>query len=793
MASTPQVGRLSTDRASVLELLTRFKARALHVGEVRGRLGLERDQHMALHMLLEAMAQEGLVTQLPGGRFRLNRAGRRPNTPKRAAAAGTPARKGRQERLGRLHLNPRGFGFVVTDEPGPDVFIPGPKLGGALHGDRVRVRAKRSDKGLDGQVLEVLERGMKYVGGQLHLGRRQATIDADDERLQMPVLVRGRVHKGAATGQGVIAKITRYPEAAGEPLEARIEELFEPGEFAEFEIRRILLQEGVDEEFDEEVRTEAVALPGSVPRGDKHDREDLRDIDLVTIDPDDARDHDDAVFAQRTKDGFRVIVAIADVSHYVAEGSAMDREALARGCTIYLPSRAIPMLPAELSSSLASLVPKRDRLCLAVEVHLGPSGGIRRYRFIEGVMRSRARLTYDGVARALGLTEAVPEQRAAQSRLPLLQALFDVAQLLGKRRRRRGALNFDLPEARVKLDPQGRPIDIVRSRKDPGIAQAYNLVEELMLLANEVVASDLSSRKLATIYRIHGPPDAERIEAFSEVARSLGYELDADAWQDPKQLSRFLSKVEQTPHSQTLGYLLLRAMQQATYDTNNVGHFGLGAREYLHFTSPIRRYPDLAVHRLVRRVARGERVHRKGLKETLQGQASEASRLERRAMQIERDVVDLYGAMLMQDRVGETFDATITGITEHGLFAALESPFVDVLCRLASLPPDHYERDSHGLRLVGQATGRHYALGQPIRVVIEDVSVTRRRISAIPVESRELGAGGQIPAREAPDKRRRRHTRQAQQRERNRSSQRRKRTEGPRKETRGRQPKRRRR
>jgi len=862
--------------------LLRSQSRSMHTGELRKLLLLDKDAHGELVDQLAQMAEAGLVTELPGGRYRMPKGPRRAPAPEPGAGsssrrrsdkqqrkrggqldldvvgddtslqpnaadvddeagfdeddepaeedafldgeatlevAAEPAsaddgdgdasfaasferqpvpervrerenrerslhreqrRKARREReqeptdryararnrgaktlTGRLTVNPRGFGFVTTEETGPDVFIPPPALGSALHGDKVRVRVFPSPKGFDGQVLEVLERATHYIGGQLQILPHVTFIEPDDERLKTRVRVVGKLPAGASAGQGVIAKVVGYPEQPGEPLLATVIEAFDAAEFAEFEIKRILLSQGVQEAFEDDVQAEARAYGDHVTEADTVGREDFRELELLTIDPDDARDHDDAVYAERIRGGFRVIVAIADVSHYVKPGTALDREALARGCTIYLPPRAIPMLPRELSSHLASLLPEVDRLALAVDLELDAQGHVRTHKFVECVMRSAARLSYGGVARALGLTDKPPRQPAAESHKPQLLVLQEVAKLLGAQRKSRGSLDFDLPEAKVKLDPEtGEPIDIERSRTDPGVRVAYNMIEELMLLANEVVARDLSKRKVAAIYRVHGAPNEEKVMAFAELSRSLGFRLDEDIAEHPIKLSRFLASVAGTQHAEVLSYLLLRAMQQATYATDNIGHFGLAAEDYVHFTSPIRRYPDLAVHRVVRKIARGEPLHGKKLKTELAEQAAESSRLERRAMLIEREVVDLYRAMLMRDRVGDEFQATITGITEHGIFAAIESPCVDVFCRMQSLPPDQYQSDQYGTRLFGLASGRSYALFDRLTVRIEEVSIARRRISAIPVEVEraeapvQRGVGRSVPPGERKPMRR---------------------------------------
>jgi ribonuclease R len=701
---------------------------------------LGKHDHAALSGQLSRMAEAGLVTELPGGKYRAPRHPPRSERPPTRDEPRRPAAQSRgrgkpDTRVGRLSIHARGFGFVMTEETGPDIFMPPNALGNALNGDKVRVRVFPSPKGFDGMVVEVLERALHYIGGQLRVLPGVTFIEPDDERLKARVQVVGELPPGAHSGQGVIAKVVGYPETPGEPLLASVIESFEAAEFADFEIRRILLSNAVQEDFPEDAQAEAQAYGGRVTPAEIEGRVDFRNLELLTIDPDDARDHDDAVWAERLPDGgYRIVVAIADVSHYVRPGTALDREALARGCTIYLPPRAIPMLPRELSSLLASLLPEVDRLALAVDLEIDANGEVRSHRFVECVMRSAARLSYGGVARALGFTTEPEAQPAADARVPLLTTLLEVAKLLGAQRKRRGALDFDLPEAKVKLDPEsGEPIDVERSRKDPGVRVAYNMIEELMLLANEVVARDLTERKVAAIYRVHGAPNEEKVLAFAELSRSLGFRLDEDVAEHPGKLAPFLASVAGTPHAEVLSYLVLRAMQQATYATENIGHFGLAAEDYVHFTSPIRRYPDLAVHRVVRKIARGESMRGKKLQTDLAEQATESSRLERRAMLIEREVVDLYRAMLMRERVGEEFQATITGITEHGIFAAIESPCVDVFMPMSSLPADRYETDRYGTRLYGLHSGVSYALFDRLTVRIDDVSVARRRISGVPV------------------------------------------------------------
>ncbi|MBN1652463.1 MAG: VacB/RNase II family 3'-5' exoribonuclease [Deltaproteobacteria bacterium] len=639
--------------------------------------------------------------------------------------------------IGRLSMNRRGFGFIAPESPGPDVLVRAWNLGGAMQGDRVSVRVARGSRGWEGEVIEVLERGTNFVSGVLRIAGKHAWIEPDDERIQRPIALSQAPAIKANSADRVIARITRYPRSPGEMPQGDIVEVLDVNRPIEFELGKILLCEGVRQEFTQQVLAQARQLPQKLSAGDKRRREDLRGIELVTIDPADARDHDDAVWAERLENGgYRAVIAIADVSHYVQPGSALDQEALARGCTIYLPDRAIPMLPPELSTNLASLVPKRDRLALALEVEIAPEGAVLSHRLIRAVIRSRARLHYQGVARALGFTNRAEAQPAADARKPLLRTLFDLSELLRKRRIKRGALMFDLPEARVKLDPAtGEPVDIERSRVDPGVARAYNLVEELMLLANEVVALDLAGRGVAAIYRVHPHPDERLIENFVSIAGMLGYKLDSDSVRKPKKLARFLLKVADSPHAGNLEYLLLRAMQQASYDTTNTGHFALAAEHYLHFTSPIRRYPDLAIHRIVSALARGKLADLKQIQPALKVQAEQSSRLERRAMKVEREVVDLYRALLMRDKIGESFDATVVGIAEHGIYCSLDAPFVDVLCRFSCLGEERYERDALGLKAVGVRSGKVFALGDRLRVRIVESVIARRQVLALPQKS----------------------------------------------------------
>ena len=724
-------------REVVLEALRARAPRAAHVAEICLDVGVDKRNRDGVLDVLEELVGFGLAKEMPGQRFRAIKAAPSTRPPAEAPAdhSERPSRSRQEVTLeGSLIVHPRGFGFVGSKDKLGDVYIGDPRRAGAMHGDLVEARAWPSDRGREGEIVRVVRRRVRRVTGTLRRSPGALLLDPDDLRLPGPMLVQGKPARGMHNGEPVLAEIRTYPEHGGEtPTVAILHGLADCSE-TQLEVTRLEIAAGVVETFPAAVIEEAAGLPQRVLPRDRDGREDLRGIDLVTIDPEDARDHDDAVWAEHTGDGgYRIIVAIADVSHYVRVGTAIDDEAFMRSCSIYLPDRAVPMLPAELSTNLASLVAHKDRLTIAIEIELGPGGAVRHHRYINGLMRAGAALTYEGVARALGLAPHIPMQPKAEDRKGLLQTLYSAAQVLKMKRTRRGSLDFDLPEARIKLDPETQePIDVVRARKDPGLRRAYNIVEELMLLANEVVAHDLEARGVPVVFRVHGNPDPKKVELFAEVAESFGHTFDLDDAEDPKAIAKLLRKVAGKPHAQVLHFLLLRAMQQAAYSTENIGHFGLAAPHYLHFTSPIRRYPDLAVHRVLKLVLSGEQFEAAPLKRRLAEVASQGSHMERRAMDVERSVVDLYRTVMMRDRLGETFDATITGLAQHGFYSSFDEPFVEALTPIEALGDDFYELDRLGIRLVGRRSGHSYTLGDRIAVTLEEASVERRQLIAMP-------------------------------------------------------------
>lgn len=697
--------------------------RALHAREIATRLEIAPRHENALNRVLDDLVFDGTIAALPGHRFRLSSA---------QVAATQKGDVGRSVE-GFLNVNPRGFGFVATEGTGSDIFIPAEALGGALHGDKVIAAVVGStSRGLEGAVSAIVERRSAKIAGLLRKRGRSVWVEPDDARVRGPVVIT-EVNEaaGANDGDAVIVRIVRFPSMPDENPEGTLEAVLgAPGD-PEVEVQKILLSEGVEVDHDPLAVAEAEAFGMEVTKNSLVGREDFTHLPLPTIDPIDARDHDDAIWAERKDDGgYRLWIAIADVSHYVRPGTALDASAVSRACSIYLPDRAIPMLPRALSSNLCSLLPDQVRLCLVAVVELDPMANVTSYRLAEGFMRSRAKLNYEGVAHALGLSKEAPRQEAAEGYREELVLLREISTQLRARRMRRGALDLELPEAKVVLEGK-EPVDVVKRARDPGIAKAYQIVEEFMLLANEAVATFLLEKNVPGIFRDHDPPDLEKLARFAELANRLGVEFDVEDAGDPKKLAAFLKKTASHERKQVLHMVLMRSMKQAVYDVQNRGHFGLASDGYVHFTSPIRRYPDVVVHREVKAVLRGERIDRsEQALEKMRLAAVTASERERRAMTIERQVVDLHRALVMKNRIGEIFGGTVSGLSASGAYVAIDEPFVDMMVRSEGLGgTTAYELDEFALALVSR-TGDRVELGDAMMVQVEDVSITRRTVFA---------------------------------------------------------------
>jgi ribonuclease R len=686
----------------------------------------------------------------------------------RRAPTKSGGRSDRERREGMLKVNPRGFGFVASPSAsGDDVYISPEHMAGARHGDHVVIDViGRGGRGPEGAVVQVKSRGSERVSGILRRRGKSAWVELDDPRLKGPVVLTSDIDKGSTEGEGnsgkdgqvVVVQITRFPELADENPEGKlIAVLGAPGELS-VETQKIILVHGITEIHSPQAIEEAEAYGATVPEEMLAGREDLTHIPLPTIDPEDARDHDDAVWVERTADGgFEMWVAIADVSSYVRPGTFIDEESRARGCSIYLPDRAIPMLPRALSSNLCSLLPDVIRLCLCVHATLDKNANIKKTRLVRGYMKSAAKLTYGGVARALGFTDQPKRDPKADAMVDGLKVAAECSRLLREKRMKRGALDFDLPEAVVKLDDEGKPTTISKRSGDPGMKKAYQLIEELMIFANEAVAVWLLQHELPGVYRVHLPPDPKKLDKLAAMCEMLGVEFDVDDTQTPKGLADLLKTFATHPLSNVLNNLLLRSMKQATYDVSNLGHFGLASDAYLHFTSPIRRYPDLVVHRIVHAAVDGEERSRKkrvaavGDLEKLTEAATQSSLAERRAMEVEREIVDVYRCFYMIDHIGERFEGTVSAFVGTGAFVTLDEPFVDVMVRVEDMGAD-YQIEDDGLMATSSRSGDAIRLGDRMLVDITDCAILRRTVYARRVRSAADAADDVLAKREKADR-----------------------------------------
>lgn len=657
------------------------------------------------------------------------------NLPPGSRFSGLPTRT----LTGRIKIHPAGYGFVVPDDKSEDVHVSARNRGVAMDADTVEIEAWPGVRGIEGRVTRVLARGRAKITGQLARMGREIVLQPDDPRISGVVSLRGPAPH-ASPGVSVVAEITRYPDVPDGPIEAAVLKVLGDPDDPRTEVEKVLACADVEESFPDEVARIADGLPQQVRDADRVDRADLRHVPFATIDPETARDFDDAVAIESLPHGgTRLWVAVADVSHYVREGSPVDVEARRRGCSIYLPNRAIPMLPEPLSARICSLVPEEDRLAMVVRIDLDRQAEVMERDFCAAVIHSRARLDYPGVAAALG-GDTRGKRRKYEPLLPALRAMDSLARHLRTARIGRGALELDIPEPYVELDHDDPRLvrDIRKSRRDPGERQAYSMIEEFMLAANEAVAASFRVRSEDTVWRIHDAPDRSRLEEFAVLAEHYGIAVDVDDARTPKGLRNVLQRLKGHPAEKPLSFQLLRSLKQATYDVVNLGHFGLASADYLHFTSPIRRYPDLIVHRLLKSRLAGQGKPAGGWKTpaaapppdrtALQKMAADSSFSERQAMEVEREVVDLYRAFFLRDRVGDVFEGVISGVTGFGIFVVIDQPFVEGLVRLEALSDDYYDFDEPGARLVGRRSGRTFALGDSVRVEVQSVSVVRRKV-----------------------------------------------------------------
>lgn len=626
-----------------------------------------------------------------------------------------------------------GHGFLQPEDRSAPIVLSYRQMREVMHGDRIAVRISGQDQRgrPEGAVVKVLERGTSEIVGRLYDESGISFVVPDNPRIGHRVLVPREHLAGAAAGHVVLLKLIEQPSRTAQPLGHVVRLLGEhaaPGMETEIAIH----SHGLPFEFPAQAVAEAEGFGHAVSATAKRGREDLRDSPLVTIDGEDARDFDDAVWCEEVRGGWRLIVAIADVASYVAPESALDQEARHRGTSVYFPNRVLPMLPEALSNGLCSLNPNVDRLCLCCEMKVDSQGKVTRARFFEGLMRSAARFTYTKVAAYLANPGATsdPEVAAQGEQLRQLHAVFLA---LHSARTKRGALDFDAPELKVRFGADGRIAALVeQSRND-----AHRLIEECMIAANVQAARFLKKHRIPTLYRVHGSPEEERLEQLRQFLSGFGIQLPTDRDLEPQDLNAVLQRIVGNEESHLIQTVVVRSMPQAVYQPENVGHFGLALPEYAHFTSPIRRYPDLMVHRGIRHILRG------GDAESFAWDAGAIAELgqqcsytERRADEATRGALSWLKCEYMQDKIGEEFDALVTGVVDFGLFVQAKGLQIDGLVHVSSLGADYFSRDKSGYRLVGQRSGRVFRLGDHLRVRLINVVIDERKIDFELAEAR---------------------------------------------------------
>ena len=623
---------------------------------------------------------------------------------------------------GKVSAHPDGFGFVIPDEGGEDVFLSFQAMRPLLDGDRVAVRIGGVDRRgrPAGEVVEILSRGKTTAVGRY---RREHGVGYVVESGRSPhqFLVPDHHRNGAQPGQLVKLEITEYPsprrEALGKVVRILGDEA-DPGIITEVAIEQFALPH----EFPAAVIAAANKWGETVRARDKQDRVDLRELPLVTIDGEDARDFDDAVYAEPAGEGWRLLVAIADVSHYVGIDEVIDKEARRRGTSVYFADRVVPMLPESLSNGLCSLNPSVERLCMVCDMRIESTGKLGKARFYRGVMRSAARLTYievDRFQREGRGSEALGGLRAQ------IDHLYGVYRSLAKARQRRGALDLDLPEVKIELGEDGRVARVLpRPRND-----AHRLIEECMIAANVQAAKFLRRHRLPALYRVHPGPGEEKFEELRVLLQELGIKVPAQARTDPRHLNRALSEIAKRPDAAQLTVAVLRSLSQAVYQPENIGHFGLSLEAYAHFTSPIRRYPDLLVHRgighLLDKLKPGAFRYDPA---AMEQEGKRCSEQERRADEAARYVESRLKAAWLVDRIGESLPGTVTGVTHFGLFVTLDNLYVDGLVHVTSLGSDYFHLTHAGSRLSGERSGRSYGLGDAVTVQVVRVDVDEAKI-----------------------------------------------------------------
>ncbi|MBC7766060.1 MAG: ribonuclease R [Hyphomonadaceae bacterium] len=644
-------------------------------------------------------------------------------------------RYGATERMGlvagRFQGNEKGFGFVISEVSGRgDIFVAMDNALGALHNDRVIVRpiaGGGNAKRIEGEIIRVVKRANHTVVGTYEMGQHYGFVVPDDRRLSVDIFIPANETLEARSAQKVVVEILSYPEGRRNP-EGRIIEILGNIEDAGTDILAIVRQFHLREVFPKEVLAHAEQYEDAIDEAEILRRQDLRDAVTFTIDGEDAKDLDDAVSLVNLPNGNALLgVHIADVSHYVTENSPLDKEAFERGTSVYLVDRVIPMLPQKLSNGICSLNPNVDRLTLSCEMEIDSTGQVVAHKIFKSVIRSNARMTYTNVTKILeDKDEALMSQY--KGLVDTIERMQQLALSLRRKRHDRGSIDFDFPEPKIILDADGKPIEI---KKYP-VTISNKIIEEFMLCCNETVAEDMFWRTAPFVYRVHEDPNPEKMAHFSELVFNFGYTLKSKGNIQPKQLQQLINKVKGTKEERMISTVMLRSMMKAKYSPNNAGHFGLAAKFYCHFTSPIRRYPDLVIHRIIKEILDGKLTAKRAeaLKNFVIDASRQSSETEVIAQEAERSTDDLKKAQFMQDKVGEVFEGIISNITGFGMFVELDNT-IEGLVRVSGMEDDYYIFDERHYSLMGEHTKKIYRIGDTVEIRVAKVDLIARKIEFV--------------------------------------------------------------
>ena len=647
---------------------------------------------------------------------------------------GVPERMGLL--VGKLQGHQKGYAFLIPEDDIDDVFIPASGLNGAMNGDKVVVKTfkeVREGKRSEGEVIRILNRANKTIIGTFEDSKNFGFLVPDDKRIYQDIYIPKGNTRSAHSGDIVIVEITKWPEKRRSPEGKIIEILGKKGEKG-IDILTIIKKYGLPEEFPERVKDYIEEISNEINEEEYKNRLDLRDLKVVTIDGEDAKDLDDAISIEKLPNGnFYLGVHIADVSHYVKEKNPLDKEALKRGTSVYLVDRVIPMLPKELSNGICSLNPKVDRLTLSCFMEMDKNGKVIAHKVVESVIKSSERMTYTDVNKILKDSdeELIKKYDYLIEDFKLMEEL---CKILYKKRINRGAIDFDFEECKIILDEEGTPVDIKPYEREI----ANRMIEEFMLVCNETIAEHMFWANIPFVYRIHEEPDLEKLQHFNEFVYNLGYTIKYSKEVHPKSLQEVVEKAKGKKEETVINTLLLRSLKQAKYSPECVGHFGLAARYYCHFTSPIRRYPDLIIHRIIKEYIKGmvteKRVRR--LEGEVVNASVQSSEMERLAEEAEREVDDLKKAEYMSKRIGEVHNGIISSVTAFGLFVELPNT-VEGLVHISTLLDDYYVYDERGLRLIGEKTKKMYRLGDEVKIKVDKVDLDSYEIYFELLESEE--------------------------------------------------------